>query len=292
MSYRTKKILLLLAVLIAATTAGAQSRRVSLKPALKPGQENRYIFTASVDTHVSPTGANGIASDVHRETTATVLFRSAADEKGDPVNEAIVEAITTRATLDGIDRPTTGSALVGQKIEYRVDSLGRVLKVSFPQAAAETGVAELIFSLTRWSPASEVSVGQIWGQGGGNLPGDYGYISADTFSEIAKGAATSYKLSAIDGDKATIDGAIALNQRGSSSLTTKEGRINIAVTAGGTGRTRIEFDVTGSRIITATTESSFEGRLATIAPKQGGEKLTPREGSLVETAKFSVKLVP
>jgi hypothetical protein len=291
MSYRTKKILVFLAVLIAATTAGAQSQRVSLKPALKPGQENRYILTAAVDTHVSPMGANGITSNVHRETTATVLFRAVLDEKGNPIDEAVIEAIATRATVDGIDKPTTGSALVGQKIEYHLDSSGRVVKVSFPQAAAEAGLAELILSLRRWSPAGEVSVGQIWGQAGGNLPGDYGYISADSISEIAKGAATSYKLSAIDGDKATIDGAIALNQSGSSSLTTKEGRINISVTAGGNGHTRIEFDVTGSRIITATTESSFEGRLATIAPKQAGEKLTPREGSLVETGKFSVKLV-
>jgi hypothetical protein len=292
MSCPTKRILVLLPVLIAATTVAAQSQRVSLSPALKPGQENRYIFTASVDTHVSPTGANGIASNIHKETTATVLLRAVADDKGDPVDEAIIEAIATRSTIDGIDRPTIVSTLVGQKIEYRLDSLGRVENVKLPQAAAETGLAELIFSLTGWSPASEVSVGQIWAQGVGNPPGDYGYISADGISELTKGAATSYKLSAIDGNKATIDGAIALNKSGSSSLTTRDGRINVAVTAGGNGRTRIEFDVSAGRILAATTESSFEGRLATIAPKPAGEKLTAREGSLVETAKFSVKLVP
>lgn len=292
MIYRTKKILALLSVLIAATTSDAQSQRVSLNPELKPGQENRYILTASVDTHVSPTGANGIASNVHRETTATVLIRSVGDEKGDPLAEAVIEAITTRATLDGIEMPTTVSALVGQKIQYHLDSAGRVTKVSLPQAAAQTGMAELIFSLTRWLPSSEVSVGQNWGQRGGNLAGDYGYISADGISDISKGATASYKLSTVDGDKAIIDGVIALSQSGASLLTSKEGRINVNVTAGGNGRSRIEYDVTAGRIIAATTESSFEGRLTTTPPKPAGEKLTVREGALVETAKFSVKLVP
>lgn len=291
MSYGKRMILVLLSALMAIATAVAQSERVSLKPVLKPGQENRYMITASVDTHVSPTGANGIASNVHKETTATVLFRAAASEKGEPVGEAVIEAITTRTTVDGVDSPATGSTLVGQKIEYQLDSQGRVRKVSFPQTAGETGLAELIVSLTRWAPVSEVAVGQTWGQSGEQVLGDYGYISAAGISEIAKGATISYRLSTVDGNKAVIDGAIALNQSGASLLTTREGRINVTVIATGNGSTRVEYDVTASRIIAATTESSLEGRLATIAPKPAGEKLQPHEGSLVETAKFSIKLV-
>jgi hypothetical protein len=292
MNYGKKLTLVLFSALMAATIAGAQSGRVSLNPVLKPGQENRYIISASVDTHVSPAGANGVASNVHRETTATVLFRAVASEKGEPVGQAFIEAIATRTTVDGVDRPAPGSSLVGQKIEYQLDSQGRVTKVSLPQPASETGLAELIFSMTRWAPVGEVAVGQSWGQSGETIPGDYGYISAASISEIAKGATISYKLSAVDGDRAIINGAIALNQNGASSLTTRDGRINVTVIATGNGNTRVEYDVTAGRIVAATTESSLEGRLVTVAPKPAGEKLQPHEGSLVETAKFSVKLVP
>jgi hypothetical protein len=291
MDYGKKLTLVLFSTLMAATAASAQSGGVSLNPLLKPGQENRYIISASVDTHVSSSGANGVSSNVHKETTATVLFRAVTSDKGDPANEAVIEAITTRTTVDGVDRPAPGRSLVGQKLEYQLDLRGRVTKVSLPQPASETGLPELIFSMTRWAPPGEVAVGQRWGQNGENVPGDYGYISAAGISEIGKGATISYRLSAVDGDRAIVDGAIALNQNGTSLLTTKDGRINVSVIATGIGSTRVEYDVTASRIVAATTESSLEGRVVTIAPKPAGEKLQPHEGTVVETAKFSVKLV-
>jgi|GEM_PF-2451487 len=292
MNYRKNVILILFSTLMAATTASAQSGRVSLNPSPKPGQENRYIIGASVDTHVAPAGVNGIASNVHRETTATVLVRAITNDKGEPANEAVIEAISTRTTVDGVDRPAPKSSLVGQKFEYNLDSQGRATRASLPDSASETGLAELIFSLTRWAPAGEVSVGQSWGASGQSISGDYGYISAAAIAEIPKGATISYKLSSVDGDRAIIDGAIALKQNGASSLTTKDGNTNVTVIATGNGSTRVEYDVTAGRIVAATTESSLEGRVVTMAPKPAGEKLQPHEGSLVETAKFSVKLVP
>jgi hypothetical protein len=221
------------------------------------------------------------------------MLRTVASEKGELTNEAVIEAITTRTTVDGIDKPGAGSSLVGAKIEYRLDELGRPIKVSYPKAAGETGLAELILSLTRWVPASEVEVGQTWGQGsaGESLVGDYGYIYTSNISDIAKAATISYKLSKVDGDNALVEGTIALSQSGAVLLTTRDGRLNVNVIASGKGSSRVEYDLASSRIVAATTETSIEGRLANIPPSAEGKKMEPREGSLVETAKFSIKLV-
>jgi hypothetical protein len=292
MNSKNKLSLALCAMLMASTAASAQSGRVSLNPVPRAGQENRYVITASVDTHVSPIGVNGVASIVHRETTATVLVRAVTNEKGEPANEAVVEAISTRSTVDGVDRPGSGSSLVGQKFEYQLDSQGRATRVSQPEAATESGLSELILSLTRWAPAGDVAVGQSWGQSGQTLSGDYGYISAAAISEIPKGATISYKLSSVDGDRAIIEGAIALKQSGASSLMTREGRVNVTVIASGNGSTRVDYDVTAGRIVAAITESALEGRVVTMSPKPAGEKPQPHESSLVENARFSVKLIP
>jgi len=288
-----KLILGLVFSLVASSSASAQARQVSLRPVLKPGQENRYVINISVDTRVTPSGADGLATVVHKESTATVLLRGVASGKGDASSEAIVEAFTTRATLDGVDTSTPDTSLVGQKIEYDLDSQGRALRASFPQLAGKTGLAELLFSLARWVPSNEVSVGQTWGQSIAidSLTGDYGYVAAPSIAEIPKSAAVSYKLSSLDGGMAIIDGAITLNQSGSCSLTTKQGRLDVTAIAAGKGNTRVEYDVNAGLIIAATTETSFEGRLMNMAPTREGEKLQPREGSIVETAKFSIKLV-
>ena len=74
-------------------------------------------------------------------------------------------------------------------------------------------------------------------------------------------------------------------------LTTAGTRIDVGVVAAGGGKTLIEYDVAGSRIITATTETSFGGRLSNTLPTREGEKPRPREGTLVEKAKSSVKLI-
>ena len=291
MNVKTTVISILLLTMTMVITVSAQGR-VSLKPVFKPGQEYRYLINASVDTQVTPTGSNGIASNVRRETAATVVIRAAVNEKGDLTNEAVIESITIRTTVDGVDKPAAGS-LVGRKIEYQLDSDDRVRKVSLPETISETGLAQVIFSLGRWAPAGEVAVGQTWGQisGGENLAGDFEYISATTSTEFSKRATIFYKLSSVNGFKAMIEGAITLNKSGTSLLTTRDARIDVGVIAAGNGKTLIEYDVAGSRIIAAITETSFEGRLSNMLPTREGEKLQPREGTFIETAKSSVKLI-
>lgn len=279
--------------LIVAASASAQARQVSLKPVVKAGQESRYVVNISVETRVTPSGANGIASVVHKESTATVLLRGVASDSGSASVEAVVEALTTRSSVDGVDTPAIEAPLVGEKIEYELDLQGRPIRTSFPQAATKTGLAELLLSLARWTPNNDVSVGQTWGQSIAidSLKGDYGYVAAPSLAEIPKRAAVSYRLSSLDGDRAVIDGAITLNQDGSCSLTTKEGRLNVTAVAEGKGSTRIDYDLNAGHVIAAITETSFAGRLMNMAPTREREKLQPREGSVTETAKFSIKLV-
>lgn len=286
-------ILGLIFALLVSSSAGAQSRQVSLRPVLKPGQENRYVVNISIETRVTASGDDGLASLLTRESTATVLLRGVAGEKGNISNEAIIEAFTTRATLDGVETPIAEPSLVGQKIEYDLDSQGRATRSSFPLPAGRAGLAELLFSLARWIPSNDVSVGQTWGQAISidSLSGDYGYVASPSIAEIPKRASVSYKLSSLEGDRAVIDGAITLNQSGSCLLTTKQSRLNVTAIGNGKGSTRVEYDLSASRVISATTETSFEGRLTHIAPTREGEKPQPREGSVVETAKFSIKLV-
>jgi hypothetical protein len=289
---RTRIFFLSLLLLMIGVKASAQDERVSLKPNTKPGQENRYHINASFHTIVTAQGETGIASDVHRELTATIIVRTGVGENG-VVHEATIESINSRAAVDGADTKSDASALVGQKIEFVLDNSGRVAKCSIPQKAVDAGLVELIFSLTSWIPPVDVSVGQSWGPpGDGNvLAGEYGYISSTRIADISKGATTTYKLAGVEGGKAVIEGQISLNQSGASMLTMKDGRLNVNVIAAGKGTTRVEYDVKSSRIINATTNTTLEGRLAHIAPTREGEKMQPREGALVETSKFSIKLV-
>ena len=290
----TKRVILgLIFSLLVSSSAGAQSRQVSLRPVLKLGQENRYVVNISIETRVTASGDDGLASVLHKETTATVLLRGVAGENGNVSNEAIIEAFTTRATLDGVETATAEPSLVGQKIEYDLDSQGRATRPSFPLPAGRAGLAELLFSLARWIPSNDVSVGQSWGQAIAidSLSGDYGYVAAPSIAEIPKRASVSYKLSSLDGDKAVIDGAITLKQSGSCLLTTKQSRLNVTATGDGKGSTRVEYDLSASRVISATTATSFEGRVVHIAPTREREKPQPREGGVVETARFSIKLV-
>jgi hypothetical protein len=291
MATKPKILFLSLLVLTTVARASAQNERVSFKPHVKPGQENRYQITASVHTIVTPTGATGIASDVHRELRATVTVRTGVGEKGGIIHEAAIESITFRAAIDGAESPSGAASLVGQKIEFVLDASGRLTGCSMPQKAADAGLAELIFSLTSWIPATDVAVGQSWGQADGNVnAGEYGYISTTGMADISKGATSMYKLSGVEGSKATIDGQIALRQSGASMLTVKDGRMNVNVIAAGKGTARIEYDVESNRILSATTDTTLEGRLAHIAPTREGEKMQPREGAMVETSKFSITL--
>src|SRR5215216_3944209 len=187
MATKPKILFLSLLLLVTAANAGAQNGPVSFKPHLKPGQENRYQITASVHTVVTPNGATGIASDVHRELAATIMVRTGVSEKGGVVHEAAIESINFRAAIDGVDGPSNVASLVGQKIEFVLDDSGRLAKCSMPEKAVDAGLAELIFSLTSWIPNTEVAVGQSWGQADGNVSaGEYGYISTTKIADISK----------------------------------------------------------------------------------------------------------
>lgn len=291
MVIRTRIIFISLLLMAMAAAAAAQTGRVTLKPNTKPGQENRYEVNGSVHTVVTPKGANGIGSDVRRELAATVVVRTGVSEKGGVIHEATIESINSRAAIEGADTSPDVASLVGQKIEFVLDASGRVTKCSIPQQAADAGLAELIFSLTSWIPSADVTVGQSWGSPDAGGAGEYGYVSATRIADISKAAATTYKLAGVDGARATVEGAIALNQSGGSVLTTKDGRVNVNVVAAGKGTTRVEYDVEGGRVINATTDTTLEGRLVNVAPTREGEKMQPREGSLVETSKFSIRLV-
>lgn len=293
MNVKIRVISILLLAITSVITASAQVGRVSLRPVFKPGQEYRYVINGSVDTQVTPTGPNGIASHIHRETVATVVIRAVVSAKGDVTNEAVIEALTIRTTVDGVEKPATGNSLAGQKIEYRLDSEDRVIKVLLPETAGATGLPQLIFSMGRWAPLGEVAVGQTWGPNPGaeNLFGGFEYIAVTTIAELSKSAVVDFKLSAVNGSNALVEGTITLKQSGTSLLTNKDARIDVGVIAAGSGKTKIEFDLAASRIMSATTETSIEGRLSHTLPTGEGEKLQPRESKVVETAKTSVKLI-
>ena len=104
-------------------------------------------------------------------------------------------------------------------------------------------------------------------------------------------ASTIYTLAALSKGVASIDGAVTLNQSGSSVFNPGGGKVNVSVTASGKGSAHIDMDISAGRLIAGTTESRVEGTLVNIQPTAAGEKMNPREGSLVEMAKFSIKLI-
>lgn len=170
-------------------------------------------------------------------------------------------------------------------MEIQLSGVNGLLKVSLPQQAADLGLADLLFSLRGWFPAGDVEVGQKW-QAIGQGP-----VYSERMSEIGKASTTSYRLASLQGNTATIEGEIALNQSGPARVSATEGKTNVNVIGKGAGRTRFEYDTAGNRIIGGETEMRFEGKLANIAPAAEGEKLQPRVGSVVEVSKYSIKLV-
>ena len=327
MSNRAKVIAITFIILLASAGVAAQSGGVSLKPILKPGQEARYSLSGSVDTQVTPAGANGLGGTQHRELNATLLLRAGvavppaanqpasskvgatvigtglpyssetvvADAGGPGKDvvyyEAVIEALDVRVTLNGVDSPSNARSAVGQKISFALDPAGHMLRCAVPAEAARAGLADLLFSLLGWAPATPLEVGQTWGNPPASHPLDYSYISAAAMSDVPKYTKTAYTLSALNGSRAVVDGAITLRQDGASMLQIPAVPAKVNLIASGNGTTRIEYDVASSRLASAVSESLLKGRVVNIQPTREGEKMQPREGALVETAKFSVKLV-
>ena len=266
-----------------ALSAAAQDGRVLLKLNNTAGQEDRYVITASVDTSVTAQGAGGLNNKVRKELSATILVRALGAGEAGPINqEAVIESIARRVSVNGVDVPAPGSSLIGKKVEITFDENGQVLRCSMPEDAARAGLAEILLSLGAWFPRSEVGVGESW------QPGGRGFFYAQSLADISKSPSVLYRLSSL-GDTASIEGGITLEQSGSSVLTTSEGALNVNVIAKGSGTTRFEYDVKSSRILEAVTETRLEGRLANITPGPP-EVSRRREGTVVETSRVSVRL--
>lgn len=303
-----KVIAIMFVILLASVAAPAQSGGVSLKPVLKPGQEARYRLIAEIDTEITAAGANGIRGNQSRELNATVLLRAgvaapqltaqaatdASAATGEVVYyEAIVEMLDARLKVNGVESSVIFHNGVAQKIEFAVDAAGRIVKCSIPAEEAKAGLAELLFSMLDWAPAAPLTVGQSWGnRSGGDSPaGDYGYISAAALSDVPRSAKTAYRLSAVNGGLAIVEGAVALRQEGATRVAIPAAQTDLNLTASGDGTTRIEYDVAAGHVVSAVTESMLKGRVVNIPPTRAGEPMQPREGALVETAKFSIKLL-
>lgn len=323
MRNRMRVIAITFIVLLASADALAQNAGVSLKPILKAGQEARYRLIGEVDTGITAVGANGISGTQSRELVATVLLRAgvaapqlaaqsasataatagngspytretfasdASAAAGDLVYyEAVVEMLDSRLTVNGADVSAIFTNAVNQKIEFALDSFGHVVKCAVPAEVAKTGLTELLFSMLDWAPAAPITVGQTWG--GDPQGNSYGYISAQALSAAPKSAATAYKLSALNGSLGVVEGAITLRQDGATLLEIPAAQAKVNLAGSGGGTTRIEYDVATNRLTSAATETQLKGRVVNIAPTRAGEKMQPREGALVETAKFSIKLL-
>ncbi|HKQ07060.1 MAG TPA: hypothetical protein VJ464_18160 [Blastocatellia bacterium] len=322
-----KVVAVTFAILLASVSAPAQSGGVSLRPILKPGQEARYRLIAEVNTEITAAGANGISGTQSRELNATVLLRagvaapqlatqsagaqSATAGHGSPYTretltsdagaaagdlvyyEAVIEMLDARLKVNGAETSGVFQNGVGKKIEFALDSNNRVVKCAIPVEAAKAGLAELLFSMLDWAPAAAVEVGQSWGNSSGvESAGNYGYISAAALSDVPKSAQAVYKLSAVNGGQAVIEGALALRQEGATRLAIPAAQIEVNLSGAGDGTTRIDYDVAGNRIASAVSESLLKGRVVNVQPTRPGEPMQPREGALVETAKFSIKLLP
>lgn len=284
MKIRANIILILLVMLMPLTSAAAQER-IKLGPTFKPDQQARYIITAQVDQIITPTGGDGISSNVHREFTATVLVRTVGvDDKGIITQEATIEEVAYRDLIDGKDRPSSENALVGQSVDLTFTGPGNLLKASIPQQAADLGLADVLVSLLRWfPPGHDVSTGQNWIS---TQPAIY----SGGRSEIGRSLSTFYKLVSVESGTAVISGVITLNHSGSARVSTINGPLDVNAIGAGKGSTRFEYDLAGNRMLKGETEIRFEGRLANITPTADGEKSRSREGSFVETAKFTIRI--
>jgi hypothetical protein len=284
---RAKTGFALLALVMYAAVATAQDR-VSLRPIFKVGDQSRYIIKASVETIITPKGSDGLGGTSRGELSATVAVRTISlGAEGEVNQEAVVEAISFSSSVGkgGVVSPPSPNEIAGRTIEFAMTPSGRLLRCSIPESPGYLTLADLLFSVARWYPAGEVAVGESWEAIG------QGHMYTARLSEISTGARTVYKLASSTKGVASIDGAVTLTQSGSSVFNAGGGLINVSVIASGKGTTHIDWDVSVGHIIGGSTESRVEGTLVNIQPTAASEKMHTREGSLVETSTFSIKLI-
>jgi len=280
---RFRQTLALLTLLIFCVVAQAQDR-VSLRPGFKVGDENRYALSASVETIVTPKGQDGIGGSSRGLLTATVSVRILSVKETVIEQEAVVEEISFNSNKAGSTAPGS-KEVAGKKIEFGITPGGELVKCIIPDSPGYTALADLLFSAFRWYPRTDINVGETWEAiGRGNL-------FTDRLSDASMSASTTFKLSSLLKGVASIDGAITLNQSGSSIYNPGGGNLNVSVSATGKGSAHVDIDVNAGHLITGSTESRVEGRFINIQPTAAGEKMNPREGSLVETSKFSIKRI-
>ena len=188
-----------------------------------------------------------------------------------------------RDLLDGKDRPSSEDAIVGQSVELEFTGPGNLLKASIPKQAADLGLADVLVSLLRWFPVRDVSIGQFWDS---TEPAIYsgGRIG------IGGTLKTTYQLVSVEGNTAVINGAIRISQSGGARVSTVDGPLDVNAIGAGKGKSRFEYDVAGNRMLSGETEIRFEGKLANVVPAANREKAISREGSFVETAKFTIRI--
>jgi hypothetical protein len=220
------------------------------------------------------------------------IYQSANTPSKDVIYyEAVIEAFDARATVNGVDAAVNVKGVVGQKIGFALDAAGHIVRCVAPMEAARAGLLDLLLSMLGWSPDRPLAVGERWAAPfDHDLPG-YGYVSAAPMSSVPKMAKTAYTFAALNDNRAVVEGAITLSQPGATMIDIPAAKVKVNLLAAGSGTTRIEYNVTTARITSAVSESTLKGRVVNIQPTRAGEKMQPREGTLAETAKFTIKLV-
>lgn len=276
----------LILTLACAALAVAQSS-VSLRPIFKTGDESRYTISALVDTNVAPSGSPGLQGNSRRELNVTILIRTVSvSESGDADLEATVEAISFKSTSNiGGPQPPATSDIAGKTIMLKLSPAGQLSKCTLPQSQPYQVVLDLILSLARWYPAREIAVGESWQSDG------QGPVYSAELSPISKRATTSYRLASAEEGTASIEGAVTLSGKGTSAVNPGMSAADVGVVADGSGTARFEVDIATGRLLSGTTESRIEGSLANTHASGEGGKPERRTGSLIEIAKFSIKLV-
>ncbi|HSB08425.1 MAG TPA: DUF6263 family protein [Blastocatellia bacterium] len=281
-----RRVSIALMMILACSALTAAQGEVSLRPIFKSGDENRYTISAIVDTNVTPSGSPGLRGSSRRELNATVLIRTVSvSETGEADLEALVEALSFNSTSNiGGSQPPINNHASGKTIRLKLSPTGLLSKCTVPQSQAYQILLDFILSLARWYPTGEIAVGESWQSDG------HGPLYSAELSPISKRSTTLYKLASVEKGTASIEGAVTLSSNGTSAVNPGASAADVGMIGSGRGTVHFEVDLATGRVLNAITESQIEGNIANTQPSDG-VKPEHRTGSLVEIAKFSIKLV-